>query len=67
MAEKPALSARVDAELKDALERAAKDDDRSTSSLLVKIVREWLTARGYLSAEAPAGGRSRGGKRRAAQ
>ena len=51
MADKPALSARVDAELKDALEQAAKDDDRSTSSLLVKIVREWLAAHGYLEGE----------------
>ena len=49
------------------LERAAADDDRSASSLLVKIVREWLTTRGYLGAEAPVAGRARGGKGRAAQ
>ena len=31
-----------------ALRRAAKDDERSVSSMASQILRQWLTARGYL-------------------
>nr|WP_179220702.1 hypothetical protein [Sphingomonas laterariae] len=42
------IAFRVDAELKSALEKAAKDDQRSLSSLVVKILTDWLRAKGYL-------------------
>jgi hypothetical protein len=44
---------RMDPELRDALRRAARDDDRSASSLLDRIVRAWLKKRGYLAAPPP--------------
>ena len=43
------LSFRVEAELKVALERAAKADDRSVSSLVERVLRGWLTERGYMT------------------
>lgn len=43
------LSFRVEAELKAALERAAKADDRSVSSLVERVLKGWLTERGYLT------------------
>ena len=46
-------SIRLHAEIKAALEQAAKDDDRSVSSMLERILRAWLKDRGYL--EQPAG------------
>ena len=42
-------SVRLTPQTKAALERAAKDDDRSVSSLVERVVRGWLTERGYLS------------------
>jgi hypothetical protein len=39
---------RLDPEVKAALERAAKDDMRSVSSLVEKILVEWLRANGHL-------------------
>lgn len=45
------LSFRVEAELKAALEKAAKDDRRSVSSLTEKILEDWLKANGYLRKE----------------
>jgi hypothetical protein len=42
------LGFRVEQELKEALERAAKDDDRSVSSLVERILKQWLTDKGYL-------------------
>lgn len=48
MAKASALSFRVPEELKSALERAAKADDRSVSSLVERILRAWLTEHGYL-------------------
>lgn len=39
---------RVEAELKAALEAAAKADDRSVSSLVTIILRDWLKERGHL-------------------
>ncbi len=58
MARTNPLGVRVEPEIKDALERAAADDDRSVSSLVGRFLREALIARGYLpkpgSAKAPA-------------
>jgi len=42
------LGFRVEPDLKAALEKAAKDDDRSVSSLVERILKAWLTERGYL-------------------
>lgn len=39
---------RIDPEVKKALERAAKDDMRSMSSLIEKVLVEWLRERNYL-------------------
>ena len=48
MAKKSAISVRVDDELKEALEKAAKADRRSLASLTELILSDWLKARGYL-------------------
>jgi hypothetical protein len=44
------LGVRLDPEVKAALERAAKEDRRSLSSLIDKILSDWLRERGYLDA-----------------
>lgn len=49
MAKTTPLGVRLDPEVRDALARAAKDDARSISSLISKIVAEWLRERGYLN------------------
>ena len=41
-------SVRLSPEVKAAAERAAKDDDRSVSSLVERILKAWLMERGYL-------------------
>lgn len=46
------LSFRADPEMKAALERAAKADDRSVSSLVTRILRGWLEERGFLATAA---------------
>ena len=43
-----ALSFRIGDEIKVALEKAAGDDDRSVSSLVERILKEWLREKGYL-------------------
>jgi hypothetical protein len=48
MARTNPLGVRVEPEIKEALERAAKDDDRSISSLVERILRSWLVEREYL-------------------
>lgn len=48
MVKQSALSFRIGADTKDALERAAKDDDRSVSSLVERVMKAWLTEKGYL-------------------
>lgn len=48
MGKTPSLGVRLQPETKAALERAAKDDVRSVSSLVEKILIEWLRAKGYL-------------------
>jgi hypothetical protein len=42
------LAFRVELEVKEALERAAKSDDRSVSGLAERVIRTWLIAEGYL-------------------
>lgn len=41
-------SFRMDADVKAALERAAADDQRSTTQMLQRILRAWLIEKGYL-------------------
>ncbi|MFA8386847.1 MAG: hypothetical protein ACEPO2_14575 [Pelagibaca sp.] len=48
MAKGAPIGFRIDAEIKSALERAAKDDNRSLSSLVTIILMDWLKDRGYL-------------------
>lgn len=42
------VSFRLPEETKDALEKAARDDVRSVSSLMEKILTHWLREKGYL-------------------
>ncbi|GGB00647.1 hypothetical protein GCM10011491_31050 [Brucella endophytica] len=42
------ISFRLPPDTKEALEKAAKDDLRSVSSLMEKIVTQWLRQGGYL-------------------
>lgn len=43
------LNVRVPADLKQALREAAEDDHgRSLSSMVVRVLREWLGSQGYL-------------------
>ncbi|MEH3108975.1 MAG: ribbon-helix-helix protein, CopG family [Agrobacterium cavarae] len=42
------VSFRLPTDIKEALEKAAKDDVRSVSSLMEKIVTNWLKDQGYL-------------------
>jgi hypothetical protein len=48
MVRTPSLGVRVLPEIKDALERAATEDHRSMSSMIEKILSEWLREHGYL-------------------
>ncbi len=50
MVKTPSLGVRVQPEIKAALQRAAADDMRSMSSLIDKILIEWLRKKGYLKA-----------------
>lgn len=43
-----ALSFRVEPDMKKALEKAANDDDRSVSSLVMRILKAWLIENNYL-------------------
>jgi hypothetical protein len=52
MAKTAALGFRIPEDMKDALERAAAADDRSVSSLVTIILRDWLKERGHLNADA---------------
>jgi len=42
------LGVRLDEDVRKALTKAAKDDSRSISSLISKIITDWLRANGYL-------------------
>ncbi len=57
------LAFRVEADVKAALERAAKADERSVSGLADRILREWLTKHGDLKppVKPKATGRKKGG------
>lgn len=48
MAKDTALSFRISAEMRDALTKAAQDDDRSVSSLVERILKAWLAEKNYL-------------------
>lgn len=48
MTKTPSLGVRVQPETKAALERAAAEDDRTVSSLVERILKEWLREKGYL-------------------
>jgi len=48
MGKTPSLGVRVQPETKTALEKAAADDLRTVSSLVEKILIEWLRKKGYL-------------------
>lgn len=48
MAKLPSLGVRVDPVVKAALEKAALDDARTVSSLVQKIIADWLKAKKYL-------------------
>ena len=54
MKKTPSFDIRVQPGTKAALERAARDDLRSVSSLIEKILEEWLRAKGYLPGDAAA-------------
>lgn len=54
MKKTPSFGIRVQPETKAALERAARDDLRSVSSLIEEILVEWLRAKGYLPGDAAA-------------
>jgi hypothetical protein len=45
---KAPFSIRLEPAIRAALERAAKDDARTVSSLVQKIIADWLKARKYL-------------------
>jgi len=48
MAKTHPLGFRLEPQVKEALERAAKDDMRSVSSLVEKVLTQWLREKGYL-------------------
>jgi hypothetical protein len=48
-----ALAFRIEAAVKAALEKAARDDARSLSSLMEKIIGDWLGGHGYLEKPKP--------------
>lgn len=44
-----ALNVRIEPSIKKAIAKAAKDDRRSTASMVEKILVEWLDEHGYLA------------------
>ena len=53
MAKTAALAFRIGDDMKAALIRAAADDSRSVSSLVDKLIAEWLRDHGYLKPRNP--------------
>jgi len=49
MAKTANLALRIPPEIKEALDQAAKDDRRSVSSLVEKVLADYLEAKGYLN------------------
>jgi len=47
------LNVRVPSEVKNALKKAADADERSVSTMTVRILREWLSANGYMPSRRP--------------
>ncbi len=45
------LNVRLPAEVKDALVRAAKADERTISVMTVRVLRAWLVEQGFLKSE----------------
>jgi hypothetical protein len=43
-----AISVRIDARLKAAIDKAAEEDHRTTTSLVEKILSDWAKEHGYL-------------------
>jgi hypothetical protein len=62
MIKTPSLGIRIQPDTKAALEKAAKEDLRSVSSLVEKILVEWLRAKGYLPTASGSTGKAKGGK-----
>lgn len=48
MARTNPLGFRVEPEMKAALEKAAAEDSRSLTSMIIKILSDWLKDKGYL-------------------
>ena len=58
------LNVRIPGDVKEAVRRAAEDDHgRSLSGMVVRILREWCEANGYLAPEANTEAPKRRGKR----
>jgi len=53
------LNFRVPSDLKAALRRAADQDERSMSTMAARILREWLTDKGFYEAESRVAHRKR--------
>jgi hypothetical protein len=49
MVEKLQVGVRMDAEIKDALIRAAAADDRTVSALINRVLADWLRKHGWLA------------------
>ncbi|WP_158745653.1 Arc family DNA-binding protein [Acidisphaera sp. L21] len=52
MGKSPSLGVRLPPEVKLALEKAAREDTRSVSSMVEKVLTDWLRAKGYLPRDA---------------
>ena len=52
MGKSPSLGVRLPPEVKSALEKAARDDTRSVSSMVEKVLTDWLRSKGYLPTDA---------------
>ena len=48
MARTASIGIRVEPDLKEAAEKAAKDDHRTVASLIEKVLTEWLEQNGYM-------------------
>ncbi len=48
MARTASIGVRVEPDLKEAAEKAAKDDHRTVASLIEKVLTEWLQQNGYM-------------------
>jgi hypothetical protein len=60
MARDQTFTFRISGDMKAALARAAAADDRTSGQLVIKLLREFLVAGGYLGAPGEAAGQKRG-------